>query len=485
MKTALRLCVIVLGSVWIIGLPGAVRAVEHKKPNIVLILADDLGYGDPGCFNPKSKMATPHVDGLAKKGMRFLDAHAPGSVCVPSRYGLITGRYPFRNAGIRNPNKGALLEAGRVTLAQLLRAQGYATAMVGKWHLGFEGGIAFDYAKPLRGGPVDHGFEYFFGQHASLDIPPYFYIEGARCVQPADKTVAASSSAGWSPIQGAFWREGKIASDYKHDMVLSTYTQKAVKYIEGRAKNPQPFFLYLALTAPHTPWLPAKESQGKSKAGMYGDFVTDMDNSVGQVLEALAKAGLDENTLVIFTSDNGPTWYPADVARFGHSAAGLWRGMKGDAWEGGHRVPFIVRWSGRIKEGSESTETICFTDLLATFAALAGGKVPAQSGEDSFDFSPVLFGEKTAGPLRPVLITESSKGVFTVRQGPWTLIPTLGSAGFSPPAKIDAKPGDPAGQRYDLAKDPGQSSNLYAREPDVVRRLTELLEKAKREGRTR
>jgi len=461
-------------------------AAAPSKPNIVFILADDMGYGDPRCFNADSKMATPHIDALAGQGMRFTDAHAAGAVCIPSRYALLTGRYPFRNTGFRYATQGPLIEPERPTIATVLRGAGYATAIVGKWHLGFEGGDKFDYSRPLRGGPVDHGFDSFFGQHASLDIPPYFFIANDRCVEPASDTIAASSSPDWTPVQGAFWREGKIAPSFKHIEALPIYTRKAVDYIESHAQGTEgkPFLLYVAFTAPHTPWLPTEAFRGKSLGGLYGDFVTQVDDAVGQVLAALDRAKLSDNTLVFFTSDNGPMWYPADVKKFGHSAAGPWRGMKGDAWEAGHRMPFIARWPGKVPSGSTTAETICFSDMMATFAALAGAKLPANAGEDSFNLLPLLLGEKRSAPVRDTLVSESSAGVLAIRQGPWKLIPQLGSGGFTKPSKIKPAPGDPAGQLYNLTDDPGEQRNLYAENPEMVQRLTALLEKIRKEERS-
>jgi arylsulfatase A-like enzyme len=456
------------------------------KPNILFILADDLGYGDVKCFNPQGKISTPNIDRLASQGMRFTDAHAPGAVCVPSRYGLLTGRYPFRPEHL-NPGKGPLIEPGRVTLASLLRDHGYATAMVGKWHLGFDGGNQFDCSKPLRGGPCDRGFDYFFGQHASLDIPPYFYIENDRCVAAPTGQIAASSSPGWSPIQGAFWRAGHIAPGFQHEEVLPTYTRKAVEHLNrrGKASDGKPFFLYVAFTAPHTPWLPTETFRGKSAGGMYGQWVAQLDDAVGQVLTAVDGGGLAENTLVFFTSDNGPVWYPDDVAKFGHSATGIFRGMKGDAWEGGHRMPFVARWPGRIAPGSTSPQAICFTDMLATFAALVGATLPVDAGEDSYSILPLLLQEKQTAFAREATIIGGSKGSLTVRQGDWKLIPFLGSGGFSKPAKIKPRPGEPVGQLYNLADDPGEKKNLYAEKPGIVERLTALCEKYKMEGRCR
>jgi len=353
--------------------------------------------------------------------------------------------------------------------------------MIGKWHLGFDGGSRFDFNEPLRGGPCDRGFDSFFGQHASLDIPPYFYIENDHAVAEASDDIAANSSPDWSPIQGAFWRAGKIAPGYKHADVLPTYTRKAVEYLQARGHtlDQKPFFLYLAFTAPHTPWLPAEQFRGKSLGGLYGDFVAQVDDCIGQVLQTLARAGLAKNTVVVFTSDNGPVWYPEDVDKFHHSAAGAWRGMKGDAWEGGHRMPFVARWPGRIKPGTTSAEIICFTDLFATFAAISGVKLPASAGEDSHDLTPVLLGKKHREPIREMTIHQSSSGLLAIRVGDWKLIPQLGSGGFTKPSKVQPKPGEPAGQLYNLADDPGETKNLYNERPGIVNRVQGLLEKCK------
>jgi arylsulfatase A-like enzyme len=476
-----------LVAAWIsVGLSLSAVAADPAKPNIVFILADDMGYGDPHCFNAESKIPTPNIDQLASGGMRFTDAHAPGAVCVPSRYGLLTGRYPFRNTGVRNPAKGAMIEPSRPTIATVLRERGYATGMIGKWHLGFDGGDRFESGAPLRGGPVDHGFDTFFGQHASLDIQPYFFIDQDRCVEVPTGSVEASASPDWSPVQGAFWRAGKIAPSFKHVEALPTYTRKAVEYLEARGKlavavDSKPFFLYVAFTAPHTSWVPMEQFRGKSMGGLYGDFVAQVDDAVGQVLAALDRAGLSQNTLVIFTSDNGPVWYPEDVKKFGHSAAGNWRGMKGDAWEGGHRMPFIARWPGKIAAGTRCDQTISFTDMMATFAAVAGKPLAPNEGEDSYDLVPVLLGQATPGLLREATVMESSQGVLAIRQGVWKLIPHLGSGGFTKPATQKPAPGDPAGQLYNLADDPGETKNLYAEQPQVVQRLSALLERYKRE----
>jgi len=476
---------VVLCLAWLSCQP--LRAAE-TRPNIVFILADDMGYGDPHCFNPDSKIPTPNIDRLASQGMRFTDAHAAGAVCVPSRYALLTGRYPFRNHGVTNPANGALIEPGRATIATVLRERGYATGMIGKWHEGFDGGDHFNSAGPLRGGPIDHGFDTFFGQHASLDIPPYFFIDQDHCVEIPTANIAAHSSPDWSPIQGAFWRGGKIAPSFKHVDVLPTYTRKAVEYLEARGKagtSGKPFFFYIAFTAPHTPWLPMEQFRGKSMGGLYGDFVAQVDDAVGQVLKAIDRAGLADNTLVIFTSDNGPVWYPEDVKKFGHSAAGPWRGMKGDIWEAGHRMPFIARWPGKIAAGSQCDQTICFTDMMATFASASGKPLAPSEGEDSYDLLPLMMGRKITGSLREATVMESSQGVLAIRQGDWKLIPHLGSGGFTRPATVKPSPGGPIGQLYNLADDPGEMNNLYDRKPDIVQRLKALLEKYQHEPSVR
>ncbi len=450
--------------------PARVCARDTNHPNIVIILVDDMGYGDPGCYNPESKIPTPNIDRLAREGMRFTDAHAAGPLCHPSRYGLMTGRYPFR-ADVGAWRRKATIEPGRVTVASLLESRGYRTAMVGKWHLGFDEN---GYDKPLPGGPVDVGFESFFGIRASTDIPPYFYIRGNRAVMPPTDRIEANATEGWSPIQGAFWRAGGIAPDLKLEEVLPRFTDEAIDVIEKHAgaRPGRPLFLYLAYPAPHTPWLPSPEFVGKSKAGLYGDFMVMVDAMIGRVLAALESKGMRDDTVVIFSSDNGPVWYDRDVERFGHDSSGGLRGMKADAWECGHRMPFIVRWPGVVKGGSVSHQTICFTDVLATCAEITGAPLPPGAGPDSSSFLFVLRGEKQPGRrVRDHLVVQSGSGAMTIRSGPWKLITALGSGGFSRPRRVRPGPGDPAGQLYDLSKDLGETRNLYAEKPEIVARL--------------
>lgn len=474
-----------------IGSQPAVQAQEREhqssSPNIVFILADDLGIGDVRSYNSSSNVPMPNVNRLAEQGMLFTDAHASGSWCTPSRYGLMTGRYPFRSE-MEEWGERALIQPGQTTLASFLKDNGYHTGMVGKWHLGFEGGTDFDCSKPLEGGPVDHGFDTFFGIHTSLDIPPFFYIQNDECIAAPTQTIYGrrSSKSFWNNIQGPFWSKGGIAPGFRHENVLPRWREKAVSFLENRrrSEDEQPFFLYLALTAPHTPWLPLEPFQGKSGAGAYGDFAMQVDGVVGSVLQALKRLDVAKNTLVIFTSDNGPVWYPKDEERFDHRSTSIYRGMKGDAWEGGHRMPFIARWPGHISAGTASDETIAFTDMLATIGAILGEELPAKAGEDSYSFLPVLLGKDLEEPVHEVLVHGGFTGTeeLAVRKGRWKLIPWRGSGGFTDPAQRDPKPGEPPGQLYNLQDDPGESKNVYQKNPKVVDQLQSLLEKYKRGG---
>ncbi len=471
--TLITICVIALTTL-----------AQNTKPNIVIILADDMGWGDPGCYNPQSKTPTPHLDRLAAQGMRFTDAHSPSGVCTPTRYGLLTGRYAWRTrlkSGVLQGYDPLLIEPGRMTIASMLKAQGYQTGAVGKWHLGFGEVKPVDYAKPLTPGPKAVGFDYFFGIPSSLDFVPYVYVENERATELPTATVADSLHQ--REGGAGFWRGGPIAPSFKHADVLGMLTDKAVGFVQRQTKA-QPFFLYLPLSAPHTPWLPSSEWRGKSGAGDYGDFVMQTDAAVGRVLKALQDAGLSDNTLVIFTSDNGAHWLPNEVERYGHAANGRWRGEKADIWEGGHRVPFIARWPGQIKAGSVNDELIGLTDMLATIAAITKVKLPQDAAEDSNDISPALLRGKQRRAIREAIVHHSSDGTFGIRQGEWKLALGLGSHGFSEPKNLKPQPGEAQGQLYNLKTDPEERHNLWLSHPDIVARLTALLEKYQREGRS-
>jgi hypothetical protein len=316
----------------------------------------------------------------------------------------------------------------------------------------------------------------------SLDIVPYYYIEGRKAVMAPTSKIGSRNTEGWSRIQGEFWRGGPIAPNFKHEEVLPRFTMESVKYIEGRKGNEQPFFLYVALPAPHTPWLPTKKFRSETN-NMYSDFVAMVDDTVGQVLSALDRTKLSKNTLVIFTSDNGPVWYNTDTKRFGHSATTPLRGMKADAWEAGHRMPFIVRWPGKVKANSTSDALICQTDLMATFAALTGHNLADNEGEDSESFLPVLVGQRETA--RQQLITGTKPTHMAVRQGQFKYIPSLGSGGFSDPRRVQPVPKGPRGQLYNLAEDIGETQNLWLDEPGLVESFEKQIVKQKTSGRTR
>ena len=453
---------------------------KDRLPNIVVILADDMGYGDAGCYNPKSKSPTPFINRMAREGMLFTDAHSPASVCVPTRYGLLTGRYPHRPD--LDWRRKAVLEKGRTTIASALREKGYATAMVGKWHLGFDAGPNYDYTKPLVGGPLDRGFDFYFGMPHSLDIVPYYYISGSKAVMTPTGTVGSRNTDGWSRIQGEFWRGGPISPDFKHLEVLPRFTNESVDYIRSRKGKEKPFFLYVALPAPHTPWLPTKKFQGRTN-NMYGDFVAMVDDTVGQIMGVLDRANLSENTLLLFTSDNGPVWYDTDIQKYGHNATTPLRGMKGDAYEAGHRMPFIVRWPNVVKAGAKSDALVCQTDLLATFSEIAQRPLADNEGEDSESFLSVLRGERDFA--RRWLITGRGQSHLGVRHRFWKYIPTLGSGGFSAPRREKPKPGGPKGQLFNLDADLGERENLWLKHPTEVEEFADYVARQNETGRTR
>jgi arylsulfatase A len=459
------------------------RTENERLPNIIVILADDMGYGDPGCNNPQSKISTPNIDRLAAEGLSFTDAHSPSAVCTPTRYGLLTGRYCWRTHlknGVLWGYSPNLIEPGRLTVPSLLKRTGYTTGCIGKWHLGFGSDEKVDYSKQLSPGPNDHGFDYFYGIPASLDMDPYLYVENDRAVDlPTDTTEG-------KPMP-EFYRGGAIAPGLKIEDILPTLTRKAVSFIENQAEThaEQPFFLYFPLTAPHTPWVPNEQFRGKSRAGVYGDFVTEVDWTVGQVLDTLDRLGITDETLIVFTSDNGA--HEDHIGEeYGHDANRPWRGQKADIWDGGHRIPFFARWPGKIERGTSSGETFCLTDFLHTFAALTGEELPDSAGEDSYNMLPALLGEDYAGPIREATVHHSVHGMFSIRHGDWKLILGRGSGGFHW-SEEDRKPPPDAVpyQLYNVHQDSAETVNLYGDRPDIVDKLTALLETYKAQGHSR
>ena len=496
-------CHLVLLTVLVLLKPLAGYSTDEDRsglPNIVVILADDLGYGDLGCYNKDSKIPTPHLDRLAASGMRFTDAHSPSSVCSPTRYALLTGRYAWRTRlqrGVLGPWSPPLIAPDRLTIASLLKEQGYVTGCIGKWHLGWEWPTTdgkpptngadnlsnVDFTKPSANGPTTRGFDFYFGTDVP-NYPPFCFIEN-------DRTVGIPTVP-FGP------RKGPALPGWDWVNVLPELTTQAVRFVESRAKSKEPFFLYFPLTSPHYPVVPAPEFRGKSQAGDFGDFVSQTDWSVGQVLDALVRSGVSDNTLVIFTSDNGPEIsnevHPGAydrIQQFGHASMGELRGAKRDAWEGGHRVPFIARWPGRIKPGTTSEETICHVDLMATLAAILGVKLPEAAGVDSHNLLPIFLGEKREKPIREATIHHSASGKFAIRRGDWVLIaaPTGDDNGrLGEPEWFQKNrgytPHDRPAELFNLRRDPSQRQNVYTDNLELAAELTELLRKSISEGRS-
>lgn len=461
-------------------------AKPKKRPNIIYILADDLGYGDLSCLNEESKLHTVNLDRIADTGVKFTDAHSGSAVCTPTRYGILTGRYCWRSklkSGVLYGYSKRLIEQGRMTVGSFLQQQGYHTACIGKWHLGMDWAGEkdnYDVTQPIQNGPNSVGFDYFFGISASLDMPPYVYIENDGITAAPDRETENKDYKG-------FWRKGPTGADFKHEDVLPKVTEKSVEYIDKHSKTDQPFFMYIPLAAPHTPILPTKEFQGKSGTNLYGDFVLQCDHSVGQILDALSRNGITNDTLIIFTSDNGcsPRAEFDELEAVGHDPSYVFRGHKADIFEGGHRIPFIARWPGMIAPGSVSDETTCLTDLLATCAAIVDEPLPSDAGEDSYNILPALLGEITDGPIREATVHHSINGSFSIRQGKWKLNFCPGSGGWSDPRPNKAKEMNlPPVQLYDIENDAAETKNLYKKHPKVVAQLTKLLDHYKQSGRS-
>lgn len=486
-------------------IPGSAAATAsvNDHPNIIYILTDDLGYGDLKVYNPESKISTPRIDGLAAEGMRFTQAHTASAVCTPTRYSVLTGQYAWRTSlqeGVTWSYGRVFMEEGRETVATLLRDHGYTTAVIGKWHLGLNwalkdgpehslgnigkdiavGGAIrdidrrhIDFSRPVTRGPRDFGFDYSFILPASLDIPPYCYLEDHEVLEPpTDWTEGNDLDRGKAM---AFWRPGPMAPGFDFGDVLPRFIRESIAYMEEQAATQSPFFLYLPLPAPHTPWLPTDDFRGASDAGLYGDFVQMVDTHVGEILDAVERLGIAENTVVVFTSDNGPYWRQAFIDRHDHRAAGPFRGMKGDIWDAGHRVPFIVRWPGQVAPGSVSHALTSTTHLLATCADALG--VPKPSGAvDSHSILPVLLWGAQSVPGQPGIMMHSASGHFAYRSGDWKFIERRGSGGFTSPVSFEVLDGEPPAQLYNLAVDPAESRNLYFREPEKVEALTQAMQ---------
>ena len=471
--------------------------IAGDKPNIVFILADDQGFGDVSALNPDSKIPTPHIDRLATEGMIFGDAHSSSSVCTPTRYSVLTGRYHWRThlqKGVLGGFSRPLIDEDRTTVAGFLQEHGYYTACIGKWHLGMnwplkEGGTAddggdfsggyedgwkVDYTAPIQNGPVDVGFDTFYGISASLDMPPYVYIQDRVPTEPAT-------------MEKAFHRTGPAGASFEAVDVLPKITEKTVAVIDERAaaaKEGTPFFIYFPLNAPHTPIVPTKEWEGKSGINIYADFTMQVDWTVGQILDALDRNGLTENTLVIFTTDNGcsPQAKFEELRAVGHEPSFIYRGHKADIYEGGHRVPFLARWPGKVQPGSRCDEIVGQIDLFATAAEIVGAEVPGTAAEDSVSFLPHLLGKEKQ--IRNSIIVQSIGGYFAIRDGQWKLAVCPGSGGWSAPRPGQAPADAPSVQLFDLASDPGEKINLADSKPEMVEAMKKALSEAIENGRT-
>lgn len=454
-----------------------------KQPNVIYILADDMGYGDVSALNENSAFQTPHFDALCEGGMAFTDAHATSAVCSPSRYSILTGRYNWRSwlkkmvlSGYATP----LVEEGRLTVAEMFRQNGYRTAAVGKWHLGmdfaktpefveaeeYEASPGVDYGGKIENGPTTRGFDYYYGISASLDMPPYIYIENDRFTMLPDHETEDTGKR--------YWRLGPTAPDFRHEEVLDHLADKSLELIE-KYKD-EPFFLYFPLPAPHTPILPSKEFQGKSGTNEYGDFVLHCDDVVGRITAKLRELGLEENTLVIFTSDNGcsPTADFEELGAAGHNPNYVFRGHKADIYEGGHRVPLLMKWPAVIPAGKRCDQVVCLCDFMATMADYLGVSLPDNAAEDSVSNLPLWKGGIDK-PVREHIVHQSIDGSLSIREGSMKLELCPGSGGWSYPAPGEETADMPRFQLYDLNADIGERRNLIEEQPEMSRRLRWVL----------
>jgi len=478
---------------------GCKQEKQKKDPNVIYILEDDLGYGDLSSYNSESKISTPYLDQLAREGMRFTDMHSTSSVCTPTRYSILTGEYAWRTP----LKKGVLWSYGPLmiaddqeTLPKLFKRRDYQTAVIGKWHLGLDWvlktpydssqvnknkfGLIIDYNEnvidfskaPLRG-PYNVGFDYSYIIPASLDIPPYGYLENEKFTQEiTDYTPGSNLDADYD---GAFWRPGPMAKGFDFYEVLPSFISKAKAFINKAKDDTTPFFLYLPLAAPHTPWVPKKQKQGISEAGMYGDFVSMVDHQVGQLISYIDELGLKEETLIVFASDNGPYWKEKYIKTYRHKAAGNLKGMKGDIYEGGHRIPFIVRWPGKIEAGSKSDNPNTLANFYATMAEYFG---TSSKAVDSYSIFKELV-ERNHVPKVNAIVHHSSNGHFALRKGKWKLIEKLGSGGFSRPSSVKTAAGTAQERLFNLENDLAEAVDLSKEEPQKLERLKRTLDSLK------
>ena len=468
-------------------------AQNESRPNIIFVLADDLGIGDVSPTNPNCKIETPNLQRLADEGLTFLDAHSPSAVCTPTRYGLLTGRYNWRSRlakGVLGGSSKHLIPADRETVAHLLHRAGYHSKMIGKWHLGWDWAkhkvddkMKIDFTKPVTNGPDINGFDNYYGHCGSLDMAPYVWVDTGKITAIPDResgVTRAEDRYGW-------YRNGPISPDFKIDEVLPHLFNKGIEYVNERApeaKSGKPFFLYLPLPAPHTPIVPVPPFKGASKMNPYADFVMQVDHHMGELMDAIKAAGIDDNTIVFFSSDNGcsPEANFEKLKEFGHDPSGGFRGYKSDIFEGGHRVPLIVRWPGKIEPKQTTQALTCLTDFYATVREITEQPAIDNGGEDSFSLLPIFNGSDQGD--RQNLISHSIGGLFAMRQGDWKLCVSAGSGGWSEPTERQAKKkGLPTVQLYNLSSDSGEQTNLEKEYPEKVELLMKLLKKQVADGR--
>ena len=472
---------------------------QNKHPNIIYILADDLGFGDLSIYNKASKIKTPHLDQMALEGMRFMDMHSTSSVCTPTRYSILTGEYAWRTA----LKKGVLWSYGplmipneKETVAKLLQRNGYQTAVVGKWHLGLDWQLKtpyqenhlikndwglitdykeeiIDFSKNPTKGPTQVGFDYSYILPASLDIPPYVYLENEKFTQPIRSYTYGSNMQGDKDYD--FWRPGPMSVGFDFYEVLPNFINKARAFIDKAQKKETPFFLYLPLAAPHTPWVPKATAPYPSEAGIYGAFVQLVDDQVGQLLAYLDDQGIAEETLVIFTSDNGPYWKPHHIEKYGHKAAAHLRGMKGDIYEAGHRVPFIIKWPGKVQPGSSSFHPNSLANFYATVADLL--ETPSRA-LDSYSLFDEWTKKENNWEFKPI-IHHSSNGHYALRYGDWKMIEKRGSGGFSPPTTEPTPLGGIQERLFNLKDDPSEGVDLSQKYPGQLRKMKQILDSIK------
>lgn len=473
-----------------------------SAPNVIIILADDMGYGDVGILNSESKIPTPNLDQLAKDGLIFTDAHSAGSYCVPSRYGLLTGRYMWRtrlgSGGNLANLAGTLIEPGRKTIADILRDAGYHTGLVGKWHQGIDWKLHdesereiirtdpnyqnfdnIDFSMPALKGPMDFGFDYSFGTAGSAEMNPATFIENNRV------TVLPTLSSEQAREQNSEWYgrdDNIVAEGYTMDRLVPTLSDKACAFLETATQQlpDRPFFLYYAMTTPHNPIVPNQEFVGKSQAGAYGDFVVEVDHHVGRLLRKLTELGIKENTLVFFTSDNGPVnrtkgynqkWVRGDVGVHGHDSNGPFSGWKAGLQEGGHRVPFFVRWPDKVKAGETCPTTIVFTDVLPTLAEILSVNLDENTAEDGVSFFRALTGELRPESFHEAIVHNQSNGTFAIRKGAYKLT-------VKGPTTIEQLMDENVAVNFalhDLGQDIEESVNISEDHPELVKEMHALL----------